>query len=133
MADTTPRLSDYMTSAPTTIATGTTIAEAAKLMSEQQIRHLPVVDSEGRPQGLLSERDVALLEGLDGLDASAMTVSTAMSKRTYTAEPTTAIDEVARQMAEHKYGSCLAVKEGKVVGVFTTVDACRALSEAFGD
>jgi len=133
MPETTPRLRDYMTSSPTTVATSTTIAEAAKLMSERRIRHLPVVDGEGQPLGLLSERDVALLDGLDGLDASAMTVSTAMSKRTYSAAPEAPIDDVAREMAEHKYGSCLVVKDGKVVGVFTTVDACRALSEAFGD
>jgi acetoin utilization protein AcuB len=35
-------------------------------------------------------------------------------------------------MAEHKYGSAIVVQNGQVVGVFTTVDACRALSELLG-
>jgi len=132
MPPNTPSVRDYMTGAPTTVGTSTTIADAARLMAEQRIRHLPVVGADGRVHGLLSERDVALFEELEGLDASQMTVATAMSKRVYTAEPTTALDEVAAQMAEHKYGSCVVVKQGAVVGVFTTVDACRALAEAFG-
>ena len=32
-------------------------------------------------------------------------------------------------MAEHKYGSAIVASNGNVVGVFTTVDVCRAFSE----
>jgi acetoin utilization protein AcuB len=31
-------------------------------------------------------------------------------------------------MAEHKYGSAVVVERGKVIGLFTTVDALAALS-----
>jgi acetoin utilization protein AcuB len=32
-------------------------------------------------------------------------------------------------MAEHKYGSAVVMEGNQVVGIFTTVDACRALAE----
>ena len=35
-------------------------------------------------------------------------------------------------MAEHKYGSAVVMDHGKVVGMFTTIDAMRALSELLG-
>jgi len=43
--------------------------------------------------------------------------------------PETGLDEVVSTMAEHKYGAAVILQNGKVVGMFTTVDACRALSE----
>jgi acetoin utilization protein AcuB len=42
-------------------------------------------------------------------------------------EPGAPLDEVAREMAEHKHGSVVIVQNQKVLGIFTSVDACRAL------
>ena len=128
----TPTVRDFMTETPTTVTPSTTMAEAAQLMSTGHIRHLPVVNDQGAVVGLLSERDVALLEGLDGLDPASMMVAVAMAKRPYTAAPDTPLADVATEMADHKYGSCIVVQDGAVVGVFTTVDACRALAAAHG-
>ncbi|HQP94090.1 MAG TPA: CBS domain-containing protein, partial [Thermoanaerobaculia bacterium] len=35
----------------------TPLADCARLVRERDVRHLPVVDGEGRPVGLLSTRD----------------------------------------------------------------------------
>jgi acetoin utilization protein AcuB len=43
--------------------------------------------------------------------------------------PDTPVDEVAREMADRRYGCAVVIEGGKVVGVFTTTDALRALSE----
>jgi acetoin utilization protein AcuB len=32
-------------------------------------------------------------------------------------------------MAEHKYGCAVVMQNDKLVGIFTTVDACRAFAE----
>jgi acetoin utilization protein AcuB len=42
--------------------------------------------------------------------------------------PDSPLDEVALEMAENRYGSAIIVQDKKVVGIFTTVDACRALA-----
>jgi acetoin utilization protein AcuB len=47
----------------------------------------------------------------------------------YQVAPETPINEVANTMAKERLGSAVVVKNGRVVGIFTTVDACRCLAE----
>ena len=125
-----PQVQKYMTSSPVTVGVEQTIAHARKVMHEHRIRHLPVLHG-GKIVGLLSERDVALVESLKDVAPTKVTVEDAMSQDPYTTAPDTTIDRVAAEMAEHKYGAAVVVQNGKVVGVFTTVDACRTLAEIF--
>lgn len=117
----------YMSADPIVVSSDRTLAEAHELMRRHHIRHLPVVDG-GRLVGIVSQRDLYLLETLRGVDAGCETIAEAMSNDPYTAAPDAALDEVAREMAEHRYGAAVVVAAGKVVGVFTTVDALRALA-----
>jgi len=117
-----------MTEAPHTIGVEQTVAIASRMMKQHDIRHLPVLHG-GQIVGVLSDRDVALIESFKELDAHKVTVEDAMSQIPYVASPDTPITKVARDMAEHKYGSTIVMKNGKVVGVFTTIDACRALAD----
>ena len=47
-----------MTENPITVNPGTPIIDALKTMRRANIRHLPVVDREGKPLGMLSMRDI---------------------------------------------------------------------------
>jgi CBS domain-containing protein len=51
-------VSDYMTPSPVAIREENSIAHALHLMSIHGFRHLPLVDDEGRPTGVISFRDV---------------------------------------------------------------------------
>jgi len=55
---TTVRVRDYMTPNPTALTADAPIAHALHLMSIHGFRHLPIVDSQGRPIGIISFRDV---------------------------------------------------------------------------
>jgi 2-oxoglutarate ferredoxin oxidoreductase subunit beta len=55
---TTEKVKDYMTSEVTTVKVDATIAQALHLMSIHRFRHLPIVDDEGRPEGVVSVRQV---------------------------------------------------------------------------
>jgi acetoin utilization protein AcuB len=123
-----PTIQKYMTTTPHTIGSEQTIAKAASLMSEHHIRHLPVLHG-GRLLGVLSDRDVKLIESFRDVDATKTSVEEAMTELPYTVEPETPLDQVVRSMAEKKFGSAVVVQNQKVVGIFTTVDACEALSE----
>jgi acetoin utilization protein AcuB len=123
-----PTISKYMTTTPRTIEANATLLAATRLMREGGFRHLPVTQGE-RLLGLITERDVRLVESFDKIDVTQTTVGEAMSEPPYAVEPETPLDEVVATMAEHKYGSAVVVQNAKVVGVFTTVDACRALCE----
>ena len=55
----TTRIGDVMTRDPVTVYEDDTVTKAVMLMAEKRIRHLPVVDREGRLKGVISARDVA--------------------------------------------------------------------------
>jgi len=123
-----PPISKYMTTSPRTAKGSETLASAAKIMKEGGIRHLPVVEGE-KLLGLITDRDIRFVESFQDVDPTELTLDEAMTEEPYTVSPDTSLDEVATTMAEQKYGSAIIVQNGHVVGVFTTVDACRALAE----
>ena len=116
----------FMSSAPQTIGHEQTLERAHEVMRNEKIRHLPVLEG-GKLVGLLSQRDLHLIETLSDVDPKDTTVAEAMSQDVYCVSPDAPLVEVAREMAEHKYGSAVVVEGPKVVGVFTTTDALRAL------
>lgn len=123
-----PQISKYMSVGPHTIGQDQTLAVAHDMMRTHKIRHLPVLDG-GKLVGMLSERDLALIETLRDVDASKVQVADAMSQQVYWVSPTAPLDEVTGEMAEHKYGCAVVMDNHKVVGVFTTVDGLVALHE----
>jgi 2-oxoglutarate ferredoxin oxidoreductase subunit beta len=52
------RVKDYMTAQVTTLKANATIANALHLMSIHHFRHIPIIDDEGRPEGVISFRSV---------------------------------------------------------------------------
>jgi acetoin utilization protein AcuB len=123
-----PQISKYMTTTPRTVDRKVTLAEASKLMRAENIRHLPVMDGD-ELLGVITERDIRFAESFSIVDANAATVYGAMAEELYTVAPETPLNEVVSTMAEKKYGSAVIVQNKRVVGVFTTVDACRAFAE----
>ena len=116
----------FMTPTPHTISTRQTLAEAHQAMRERGVRHLPVVE-EGKLVGVVSQRDLYLLETLRGVDVSRELVEEAMSDEPFVVAPDTSLEEVAETMANRKHGSALVVESSTVVGIFTSTDALRAL------
>jgi acetoin utilization protein AcuB len=116
----------YMTVNPHAVSSRHTLAEAHQTMRERGVRHLPVVD-DGKLQGVVSQRDLYLLETLRGVDAARELVEEAMSSEPFVVGPDAALDEVAEAMAVHRHGSALVVEKTALVGIFTTTDALRAL------
>jgi CBS domain-containing protein len=57
-ADLTTPVRDVMSSPPATISSRATVGDAIRTMSEGGYRHLPIVDSEGRPTGVLATQGI---------------------------------------------------------------------------
>lgn len=117
----------HMTSRPVAIAANRTLAEAHALMRDRRIRHLPVVAGDSLV-GVLSQRDLHLLETLKDVDPAKVTVDEAMTTNPYAVAPATPIAEVVREMARNKWGSTIVVDKGRVVGLFTLTDGMRLLA-----
>lgn len=128
MAKAIPTIQKYMTTAPHSIGTEQTLAHAHEVLRQHHIRHLPVLEG-GQLVGMLTQRDLALVETLKDVDPRNVKVEDAMSTEVYTVSPEAPLDEVVGEMAEKKYGSAVVVSNHKVVGIFTTVDVCSALAD----
>jgi acetoin utilization protein AcuB len=126
-----PTVRDYMSSSPITVGQTQSLAAAHRLMRENGIRHLPVLEG-GELVGILSQRDLHLVETLRDVDPATVLVEEAMTPDPYTVGPRVHLTTVMRHMAEHRQGSAVVIDGGKVVGVFTTVDALRAAADLLG-
>lgn len=123
-----PPVSHYMTTQPWTLERDASLREADQLMRAHGIRHLPILE-DGRLVGVVSERDLRLLEAAAGASADTTHIDRAMTERPFIVTGDTALDEVVSIMSEHKYGSVIVMSRDGVEGIFTAVDACRVLAE----
>ncbi len=123
-----PTIQKYMTTTPHSISADQTLAAASKMMEQHSIRHLPVLEA-NKLLGVLTDRDLKFVETFRDVDPATLTVADAMIEKPYVVSPDTPLDEVVATMASEKYGSAIVVQNHNVVGIFTTVDACRALAE----
>jgi acetoin utilization protein AcuB len=128
--DKTAPIADYMTPVPHTVGSEQTITFAQKLMEKHGIRHLPVLHG-GELYGIVSDRDLGLIAGLNEVNPDKTTVEEAMTQEAYTVSKDTPLFAVLDAMLEHKYGSAIIVEGIKIIGIFTTHDALQLLVENF--
>jgi acetoin utilization protein AcuB len=122
-----PLIREYMSTSPHTIGPKQTLAAASGILRRHGIRHLPVLDA-GRIVGMLSHRDILLIESLPDVKPEEVPVEDAMVQDVFTVSPDAPIGEAIETMIERKVGSAVVVGENdRVVGVFTTIDALAAL------
>jgi acetoin utilization protein AcuB len=120
-------IQQFMTANPITIELHQPLSAARKLMRDKNIRHLPVVQ-EGRLAGIISNRDLQFVETLGTLDIETALVEDAMVPDALHFPASASLREVAAAMVQSKAGSAVIVEAERVVGIFTNVDALRALT-----
>lgn len=123
-----PTIGKYISMVPHTIGAEQSLAKAEKMMSTHRIRHLPVLQG-GQLVGVLTDRDVKLVESFKDVDPEKVTVEEAFTPDPYITSPTASLAEVCAQMAANKYGCVLVCDNHKLVGIFTWVDALKAFDE----
>lgn len=120
-------ISKHMTPSPHTIGQEQSMAKAHEIMRSFNIRHLPVLHG-GGVVGIVTERDLHLLETLRDVRPEDVPVEDAMSPDPYTVTPDAPLAEVARHMAAHKFGAAIVTEGPHVVGIFSAVDGLRLLA-----
>lgn len=119
----------YMTSPARSIGPDETVFRARQMMQALSLRHLPVLEGD-RLVGVVTERDMRMLEGC-GASPTNTLVRQAMTPEPYSVDVHSPISTVARRMAERKIGSAIVTEDGRVVGIFSSIDALKLLSEVF--
>ncbi len=111
---------------PVTIAPERRIEEAIELMRTYRISGLPVVDGEGRPVGILTNRDVRFERKLDQL------VGDVMTKRLITVRESVTLDESKELLHKNRIEKLLVVDpEGRLKGLITIKDIEQAEQHPF--
>lgn len=123
-----PPVSRYMTRGTVTVDADDRMIDAHELMRAHHFRHLPVIDN-GRVVGVVSERDLHLLQHAASVDLYAIPVREAMSEPAFAVAPAAPLDEVVEQMHDRRCGSAIVVGATGVEGIFTTTDALRAFAD----
>jgi acetoin utilization protein AcuB len=119
-------IENFMTQTVHTIAATRTLADAHEMMREFKIRHLPVLKG-GQVVGMVTDRDLHMVETLKQVDPKKVSVDEAMSQDVFSVSPQTPLADVAQSMALRRLGSVVVTQGHKVVGIFTAVDALRTL------
>lgn len=129
-----PQLKNVMTPFPHSVDAEAPIDEAVQFMREHKIRHLPVT-LQGAVKSLVTDRDIKLVLGPDFAypNGRELKVRDAMVQECYIVDLTTPLHVVVRHMAEHRLGSAVVTRRGKLAGVFTSTDACRAFADCLED
>ena len=142
---------DIMTTDVITVTPETEIVQAARLLLENRINGLPVVDGQERLVGIVCQSDLivqqkrvrvpslfTLLDGYITLSSArhferevekiaASRVKQAMTPEPACIAPETAIEEVATLMVEKNYHTLPVVEAGRLIGVVGKEDVLRTI------
>ncbi|HZO18360.1 MAG TPA: CBS domain-containing protein [Gemmatimonadaceae bacterium] len=117
-----------MTKRPKCVTPDTTVREAARLMKEQDVGVLPVVDRDGsdRLVGIVTDRDIAIRHVAEGHDSSSCPVREAMTSNVRTAREDDDVDHVMDLMGKEQVRRIPVVDErGDLVGIVAQADIVR--------
>lgn len=121
-------------------------ADAAQLMTEFNIRRLPVVDEDDCLVGIVTDTDVLEAETADqvlnnyepGAETEWLSVGDIMSRTVFTIAPDATVGELALRLMEHKVGGLPVVEvdathcnRQRLVGIVTETDIFRLIAEAW--
>ncbi len=142
---------DVMTRDVITVRPNDTLRQAAQIMLDRAISGLPVVDAEGRPVGIVSERDLIhlddaaekrarwwldiLAEGeelspdfLAAINGMNRAVAKVMRTDLITINEHTPLREVAETITRQNIRRVLVVRDGKLVGIVARRDLVKVLA-----
>jgi len=112
---------DIMTRNVFTTTPQTTIRDAARILAEQHISGLPVVDESGKIIGMVTEADIISKPG--------KIVADIMTKDVIAVKEDTPVEEIASLLSKRKIKRVPVVNEGRIVGIISRADIVHAVAE----
>jgi len=132
---------ERMTHNPITIRDDTSLYDALKIMRENKVRRLPVLDKDGKLVGIVSEKDLLYASPSPATSLSVweisyltskITVRELMTKEVITICEDCPMEEAARIMVDNKIGGLPVVRGDTVVGIITETDLFKIFLELLG-
>ncbi len=117
-------VNDVMTRGPRTISEGSTVVEAARMMRDEDVGLIPIVEDD-RLVGTVTDRDIAVRIVAEGKSPDT-TVSEIASRELVTIDPQQDVEEALRLMGEHQVRRLPVCEEdGRLVGIVAQADVAR--------
>jgi acetoin utilization protein AcuB len=129
------KVGDYMTKDPISVGEDTSMSEAAVLLRQHHVRHLPVVEGNVLV-GIVTDRDIrkaspSLLSGVDRSKFEEVLANTPisriMTREPFTVHADTDLREVVQLLVDKNVGSVPVVNGNELIGLFTEVHALKVL------
>jgi len=121
---------DLMSAGVRYIPATETLDRAAQMMRDHNIGALPVSDTDGHLNGIITDRDIVTLCVAKGHDPAKITAGDIMTETPSWVEPATASGEVVSQMASMRVRRLPVIESGKLVGMITEADIVRQLPQS---
>lgn len=114
-------IDELMTSNPITLNGEDSIEDARAIMTEKDIRHIPVTDN-NKLIGLVSQRDIlkATLPGTT--DGTTISLADIMIRDVSVIRKSDSVRQAAIFLQSHKYGCLPVVSDDQLVGIITDSD-----------
>ena len=120
---------DFMRRGVVTCGVAANAAEVARIMLDNDVSALVVVDERLNACGVISKTD---LIGYYGRDLSLITAEDIMTSEILTVSPDTLVHEAVQRMLEHRVHQLVIVTKGgahrRPVAIFTTADAVALMA-----
>ncbi|MEN6329930.1 MAG: CBS domain-containing protein [Methanobacteriaceae archaeon] len=126
--DTKVTVHDAMTSRVITVEPQTSVAAAAKIMTEKDIGSL-IIKSNAEPEGLITESDIIAKVVSKDLKASQIQVGDLMTQNLIKVHPGSELNEAARLMAKNNIRRLPVVNNDVLVGILTATDVIMVSPE----
>jgi CBS domain-containing protein len=119
---------DAMTADVKTAAPSQSLTDVARLMKQEDVGSVPVVDGE-RLIGVVTDRDIVVRGIADGSDPHAIKAGDIASRDVVTVRPDDNLDEALRLMAQHQVRRLPVVDDGQLVGMVAQADVAQEAKE----
>lgn len=120
------KIAEVMTDRPRAVAPETSIREAARLMEEEDVGSLPVVEEGARLVGIVTDRDIAVRAVAHGLEPEGTSVMDIASKDVYGLTPDDDLDDALEMMARAQVRRLpVVVRDNELVGMVAQADVAR--------
>ena len=119
---------EIMTKNPSTVTPETKLTDAARLMKDEDVGIVPVVEADGSKKlvGVLTDRDIAIRHVAAGHQSADCPVREAMSTDLITARPDDDVDGLMERMGREQVRRIAVVDErGDLVGIVAQADLAR--------
>lgn len=132
---------EYMTPNPVTITPDVSVPQALRIMRDNKVRRLPVLDGKGKLVGIVSDKDLLHASPSPATSLAVwemhellakLKVEKVMARDVVTVSEDLPLEEAARIMVDRRIGGLPVMREQTLAGIITETDLFKVLLELLG-